>query len=563
MQRKTPYFWKYPIFPYFAASLSGAVAAGNFPNLAHFSTQFLWLAAAILILDFTCSTFFYFGISSAKIRFLKRFFRACALFCACIFIFFKQNETPPAALFAPEISPLTLRILETSESSSGGRYGVAEILESRRPDTIHRKIWFNIPLSKKSKKAGIKTPKLRAGDIFKAASATLSPVVKNPPLSWQGYKKQESTQTDFNTYLLNRFVFFKAVISPEDIEISSRAPKPFGEKIADYMRKKLASDRLEFRDAPAAYDALQAMVLGDKSKLTPERKQTFKEAGAMHIFAVSGLHVGIVALALLYLCAIARIPICLRALVALPLLFLYVLACGLPPSAVRAFIMVSVFWIAMSAGRNSASINALMLSATVAISLSPSVVFGAGFQLSYAVVASMLLFSFGVCEDFRNAFFKRHYFGRFNPAVDKIFDIAVGGICISVGAACAAFPISSYWFGAVSIGGIILSPAFVFLAGFVVLAAMAGIVLPSFAGTLCLGAGAYITSVMVDIAQWTSDHFNFMCTSHLQNGYACAAATALIMLLFSFSIKIENAALRFAIVPAIVSIGMFTLWILQ
>ena len=86
---------------------------------------------------------------------------------------------------------------------------------------------------------------------------------------------------------------------------------------------------------------LVAMLLGKKSAIPAERKKQFVVAGAMHLFAISGLHVGIVAALLVFLLLFLPGPKWVETWVLLVLLFVYVEVTGGAPSARRAFVMIA------------------------------------------------------------------------------------------------------------------------------------------------------------------------------------------------------------------------------
>ena len=96
--------------------------------------------------------------------------------------------------------------------------------------------------------------------------------------------------------------------------------------------------------------------------------------------------------------------------------------------------------------------------------MSPTSLFSAGFQLSYSVVAALFLYSFPVFSELESRFSASIAGGRFFGLRTKLFDAVVGGLCMAIGSACVAMPISAYWFGTFSLSGVLLSPLFVALA---------------------------------------------------------------------------------------------------
>ena len=130
-------------------------------------------------------------------------------------------------------------------------------------------------------------------------------------------------------------------------------------KICNRLQHALRKSLEPPDDAPDAAKILPALILGRKSLLGRKQKEMFIATGTMHFFAISGLHIGILAGILYSGCQIIRLPTAIAAIAGLALLFLYVQTTGGSPSAVRAFIMVAFFWCANTVSRKPAPIAAL------------------------------------------------------------------------------------------------------------------------------------------------------------------------------------------------------------
>lgn len=130
-----------------------------------------------------------------------------------------------------------------------------------------------------------------------------------------------------------------------------------------------------------------AITLGQKNMLDPEQKQNFIKAGVMHIMAVSGLHAVILSLFVLNLLFFMKrrfnVP---RILIAVVFLWAFAFVTGLTPSVLRATLMFSFLQAGNLLKRRVNGINSVLASAFVLILIRPSVIFDAGFLLSYAAV---------------------------------------------------------------------------------------------------------------------------------------------------------------------------------
>jgi competence protein ComEC len=136
-----------------------------------------------------------------------------------------------------------------------------------------------------------------------------------------------------------------------------------------------------------------ALTIGDKELLGREHLTSFSRSGAMHIMAVSGLHVGMISLALSWLLFFLRGRLrIIRALIIVPALWGFAFITGLSPSVLRATIMFSFLQAGSLMHRPPSSMNSLLASAFILTAMRPAVLFEAGFQLSYLAVAFIIIF---------------------------------------------------------------------------------------------------------------------------------------------------------------------------
>lgn len=136
-----------------------------------------------------------------------------------------------------------------------------------------------------------------------------------------------------------------------------------------------------------------ALTIGDKEMLEKERLTTFSRSGAMHIMAVSGLHVGMISMALSWLLFFLRGRLKrVRVLIIIPALWGFAFITGMSPSVLRATIMFTFLQAGSLLNRPAAGMNNLLASAFILIAVHPGVIFEAGFQLSYLAVGFIIAF---------------------------------------------------------------------------------------------------------------------------------------------------------------------------
>ena len=137
---------------------------------------------------------------------------------------------------------------------------------------------------------------------------------------------------------------------------------------------------------------LWAMTLGWKTALTDEVSEPFMRSGTMHIFAISGLHIALIAGLLVSLFRVLTVPRGKCGLLVIPLIWFYTGVTGWQASAIRSTIMMTVIIAGWSLRRPSELLNSLGAAAWIILVWDPSQLFQASFQLSFSVVLSLGLF---------------------------------------------------------------------------------------------------------------------------------------------------------------------------
>lgn len=140
---------------------------------------------------------------------------------------------------------------------------------------------------------------------------------------------------------------------------------------------------------------VKAILLGMRDELEPEQNQAFVRSGTIHVLAVSGTHVGIIYIAvlwgLIFLGKSTRGRL-IRGSAALVALWLYAGITGFSPSVLRATVMFSLFTVAEMSRWRSESLNSLACAAIVLLLWDPSMLLQLGFQLSFLAVLGIAVF---------------------------------------------------------------------------------------------------------------------------------------------------------------------------
>ena len=200
---------------------------------------------------------------------------------------------------------------------------------------------------------------------------------------------------DFSGLMQRRNIYRQVYLNVGAFELFGSDPTFRIRVVAERIRERLLAQYAQSGLEGDALAILSALSLGQKKLLEPEVRQTFAAAGATHILAVSGLHVGILFMAFNLLFASikrSRYGRLLLVLSAILILWLYALVTGLSPSVQRASLMFSMLQIGLTLRRPVNVYNTLAGSAFLLLVVQPMLLFEVGFQLSYAAVTSIVYF---------------------------------------------------------------------------------------------------------------------------------------------------------------------------
>lgn len=187
--------------------------------------------------------------------------------------------------------------------------------------------------------------------------------------------------------------------------------------------------------APAELMVAKALILGEKDSLDRDTLRTYSSAGAMHVLAVSGLHVGIVMLLLSFLFKPIKLfprGRLIFMIVVLAGIWFYALITGMSSSVLRASVMFSFVLIGKEIERENSIYQSILVSAFLLILMEPLVIFQVGFQLSYLAVFGIIYLQ----PKIYNLIYVKNYLGN------KIWQIS----SVSIAAQFATFPLGLYYF---------------------------------------------------------------------------------------------------------------------
>jgi len=180
---------------------------------------------------------------------------------------------------------------------------------------------------------------------------------------------------------------------------------------------------------------LGALMLGVRSDMSAELLNAYSATGAMHILAVSGLHVGILYLILswvLFFMAGRWLKVC-KSLIIIACIWFYAFMTGFSPSIERAAIMFSLIALAQLLDSDYDIYNTLAATAFVCLLVNPHDLYDIGFQLSFLAILGIVY-----CGTYFSTLYEPS-----NLLVKKLYEL----VTVSLAAQVLTLPLSMYYFG--------------------------------------------------------------------------------------------------------------------
>lgn len=226
---------------------------------------------------------------------------------------------------------------------------------------------------------------------------------------------------------------------------------------------------------------LVAMTLGQKTALTDEVSEPFMRSGTMHIFAISGLHIALIAGILLALLRVIQLPRMICGIVVLPLIWFYTAATGWQSSAIRSTIMMSVIIGGWMLNRPGNLLNSLAAAAFIILLWDPLQLFQASFQLSFFVVLSIALLAppLNKIRDHllqTDPFLPPTLVPRWRRALDKPLHWLTTCLTTSLAAWIGSMPLTAFYFHLFSPVTLLANVIIVPLSGFALMAQLGSMI---------------------------------------------------------------------------------------
>lgn len=208
------------------------------------------------------------------------------------------------------------------------------------------------------------------------------------------YNFKNPASFDFRRYMAFQSIYARAYAGKQEIQVLN-SPAQGVSSLVSGIRNQVGA-KISATTEPLNAGLMRGLLLGETARIPESVREDFIRAGAAHILAISGLHMGMVAgvffFLFRYLFSFSRF--CLRHDLTRTLagfftlfpVFFYAVLAGMSPSVQRASLMVCIFLLGFSCKRRGDGLNTLAVAACVILFIHPPALFSISFQLSFAAV---------------------------------------------------------------------------------------------------------------------------------------------------------------------------------
>lgn len=353
----------------------------------------------------------------------------------------------------------------------------------------------------------VSTPGILPSDLRRGSEVLVSGVLRHPA------GPSAPGLFDYRAHLGWRGIHFELRAGLDDWQTAPGSPlsaQDWAERFQDWARRSLA------RGLPEADEELRllyAMTLGWRTGLTDEVEEPFMRSGTMHLFAISGLHIALLAGMVGHLLRLCLVPRLAVGLVVLPVVWLYTAATYWQPSAVRATVMTTVIVGSWMLARPARLLNSLAFAGFGLLLWDPRQLFHAGFQLSFAVVAAIGLLSGPADAWLRQAgepdpFLPAHLVPRWRRWLENGWRWLAASLAVSAASWIGSTPLTAHYFHLVTPVSLVANVVVVPLSSAALASNLGSLVcsplLPGVAEAFNHGAWFWMRA-MLTVSRWAAD----------------------------------------------------------
>lgn len=261
------------------------------------------------------------------------------------------------------------------------------------------------------------------------------------------------TFDDYRQFLFCEGFSATCYVLPDDWEskAESHCESDWKQQFAD-IRKLV---HLKYADAGIIDDVgsvIEAITTGQRTNLNPELRQAYAHAGVSHVLALSGMHLAMLFVMFNYLVNnfMTRRWRRVTALALIPVAWLFCMLAGMPPSLLRATIMLSLVELALVIDAEQSLLNSCAIAAVLMLFFNPLLLMNVGFQLSFVSIVAIALTQ-------ENLLYIDTVAKRGNKIVRLLHKIIWAPLRMSLVCTLATFPLVAHYFGYVPLFGLLSS----------------------------------------------------------------------------------------------------------
>lgn len=201
-------------------------------------------------------------------------------------------------------------------------------------------------------------------------------------------KKQLKSDFPERQYLKSLEAQFQGITNSKDVFIKSRDTTLFTHL---YLIKKELQSKIDFSFSENIAPIVKGLLTGDRNFIDKEVKESFAKTGTAHVLAISGLHIGLIALLVYTIIGFIKNRY-LKLIIFNLLVWSFIIFTGLHDSAIRAGIMATLYVALITFGRGPDKFNILFSTVFIFLLFDPESIFSVSFLLSVSAVLGIFLF---------------------------------------------------------------------------------------------------------------------------------------------------------------------------
>ncbi|MFV0346828.1 MAG: ComEC/Rec2 family competence protein [Bacteroidales bacterium] len=198
---------------------------------------------------------------------------------------------------------------------------------------------------------------------------------------------------DYRSYMRQQGIMYSTYISPDNIKTLDSKNMSL-KRYAEISRMNLISFLRDSGLDEKNLSVVSALTLGYRDYLEKDTQAVFANTGAMHVLAVSGLHVGIIYFIILMLTKLMVLNAFtrrIRPLIIILALWSFAFITGLSSSVLRATLMLTIFVVGKALNKNMLIFNTIFATALILTFFNARIIFELGFQLSFLAVSGIII----------------------------------------------------------------------------------------------------------------------------------------------------------------------------